>query len=297
MTVITLRSGAAHLRLAPETGGSIAGYWQEHGGQRIDWLRPTPDAALAHRMPLDFASFPLVPYSGRIRDGRFSFGGRSFVVPLNFLPERHAIHGHGWLMPWRVTAEDAASATLEYAHAADDWPWAYHATQRFVLTERRLTLEMTLTNDGPEPMPAGLGPHPYFRRTPQARVTAGIGKVWLNDREVMPTELVDPPAERDLRRGVRVDAVAMDNCFTGWDHRAVIEWPEWRARLTMTAPSPLDFLVVYTPPGQDFFCVEPVSHSPDAVNFIAAGRTDTGLAVLPPGKTLQASVVFDTEVF
>jgi aldose 1-epimerase len=99
MTLITLRSGAAHLRLAPETGGSIAGYWQEDAGRRIDWLRPAPEAALAHRMPLDFASFPLVPYSGRIRDGRFRFGGRSLVVPLNFLPERHAIHGPGASRP------------------------------------------------------------------------------------------------------------------------------------------------------------------------------------------------------
>ena len=43
---------------------------------------------------------------------------------------------------------------------------------------------------------------------------------------------------------------------------------------------PLGFLVVYTPPGEDFFCAEPVSNATDAFNLAAAGRTDTGMLVL-----------------
>jgi aldose 1-epimerase len=187
-------------------------------------------------------------------------------------------------------------AFLEYQHKADDWPWSYRARQDFILEPSRVTLEMTLTNEGPGPMPAGLGPHPYFVRTPQATVTAGIGKMWLNDSETMPIEPADPPADRDLTKGVRVDAVAMDNCFSGWDRKAVIEWPEWQARLTMTADAPLDFLVVYTPAKQDFFCVEPVSHAPDAVTGVGAGRTDTGLQVLDQGKTMRVTVRFKMEV-
>ena len=129
----------------------------------------------------------------------------------------------------------------------------------------------------------------------RATVAAGIGKMWLDDSEAMPIKPVDPPAERNLSKGVRVDAVAMDNCFDGWSRKAVIEWPEWTARLTLSAESPLDFLVVYTPPKQDFFCVEPVTHAPDAVNNVTAGRTDTGLQVLEQGKTMRVTVRFNIE--
>ena len=296
MDIITLQAGATQLAIAPAAGGSIARFWQEHNGRTIEWMRPAPPAAARRRMPLAMSSFPLVPYSGRIRDGRFSFQGRNVVLPLNFLPENNSIHGQAWQVPWQAVRHDKETAALEYHHKADDWPWQYRTAQDFVLTPNQLTIEMSLTNEGPGPMPAGLGPHPYFVRTPQATVMAGVGKVWLNDAEVMPKELVDPPAERDLRRGVRVDAVAMDNCFLGWDHRAVIAWPEWQARLTMTADSPLDFLVVYTPPKQDFFCVEPVSHAGDAVNQVNAGRTDTGLQVLPQGQTLRVVIRFQTEL-
>ncbi len=297
MELIALRAGDTRLTVAPAAGGSIARFWTEHPGRAIEWMRPTPAAALTKRAPLDLGCFPLVPYSGRIRNGRFRFQDRDVVLPLNFLPEAHSIHGHGWVMPWRVVRADGGSACLEYQHKADDWPWTYRARQDFILEPNRLTLEMALTNEGPGPMPSGLGPHPYFARTPKATVSAGIGKMWLNDSETMPIEPVEPPAERDLNKGVRVDAVAMDNCFSGWDHKAVIEWPEWKARLTMTADAPLDFLVVYAPARQNFFCVEPVSHAPDAVNGINAGRADMGFEILELGTTMHVIVRFDIESF
>jgi aldose 1-epimerase len=293
--LVTLRNGATTLALAPVAGGSIARFWSETGSRTIEWMRPASAAAAKRRMPLDMACFPLIPYSGRVCDGRFSFRGRDIVMPLNFLPEPHSIHGQGWVLPWKVIHAEETLAAIEYHHKADDWPWTYRATQDFVLDANRLTLEMSLTNEGPGPMPAGLGPHPYFVRTPKATVTAGIGKMWLDDSEVMPIKPVDPPSERNLSKGVRVDAVAMDNCFSPWDRKAVVEWPEWKARLTMTADAPLDFLVVYTPAKQNFFCVEPVTHAPDAVNNVNAGRTDTGLQILEQGQTMRVTVRFDIE--
>jgi aldose 1-epimerase len=93
-----------------------------------------------------------------------------------------------------------------------------------------------------------------------------------------------------------VDEVVLDNCFAGWDRRAVVEWPERGARVVVTAESPLDFLMVYSPPGRDFFCLEPVSHAIDAVNLTAAGRTDVGFRALEPGGSLRASIALTPEL-
>ncbi len=57
----------------------------------------------------------------------------------------------------------------------------------------------------------------------------------------------------------------------------------------------LECLVIYSPPGQPFFCAEPVSHTTDAINLAAAGRTDTGLLVLEPGQTVRAAVTLTPE--
>jgi aldose 1-epimerase len=234
------------------------------------------------------AAFPLVPYSNRIRAGRFSFRGRAVVEPLNRPPGRHAIHGPGWQARWHPTDVRTAEARLEYRHPAGAWPWAYHAIQRFTLAPARLTVELSLTNQSAAPMPAGIGWHPYFPRTRRATISADVRAMWLTDEEQLPTELVAPPA-RPFGRG-------RDNCFVGWSRRAAIDWPELGARLVMRAEPPLDYLVVFTPARRGFFCVEPVSHVTDAFNLAEAGRDDSGTLVLEPGETLRTAVVLTPEV-
>jgi aldose 1-epimerase len=288
MDLITLRAGDAAVELAPEAGGSVTRYWIERGPVTREWLRPTPAGALRAGHPYLAAAFPLVPYSNRIRAGRFSFRGRSVVEPLNRPPERHAIHGHGWQARWQPAEVTAATARLEYRHPAGAWPWAYHVTQRFTLTPSGLTVELSLSNQSAAPMPAGLGWHPYFPRTPRVTITADVRAMWLTDEEKMPTERVAPPAA-PFGRG-------RDNCFVGWSRRVTIDWPELGARLVMRATPPLDYLVVFTPARRPFFCVEPVSHVTDAFNLAEAGRSDSGTLVLEPGETLRTAVVLTPEL-
>ena len=92
-----------------------------------------------------------------------------------------------------------------------------------------------------------------------------------------------------------MDRVALDNAFVGWDGRAVIAWPERGVQLRLGARGPLGTLVVYTPPGESFFCAEPVSHITDAFNLAAAGRTDTGMLTLAPGESVRVSLALVPE--
>ena len=293
MDLITLRTDGAGLVLAPAFGGSVARYWIAVGARPLDLLRPW--TALPHGDPFLAAAFPLVPYSNRIRAGRFSFQGREVALPLNRPPERHSIHGQGWQASWTALEVGQRKATLEYRHDADSWPWAYRASQGITLDETSVSVALSVTNESDAAMPAGLGWHPYFVRTSRTSLTASVEAIWLTDGEVMPTALSVPPPELDPARGVKVDAVDLDNCFAGWRRRAVIERPEDGLRLIMTAEPPLDFLVVYTPPGRPFVCAEPVSHVTDAFNLAAAGRTDTGTRILAPGETLHATVTLSVE--
>ncbi|HEX9187496.1 MAG TPA: aldose 1-epimerase, partial [Vicinamibacteria bacterium] len=67
-------------------------------------------------------------------------------------------------------------------------------------------------------------------------------------------------------------------------------------RLRLAASPPLRTLVVYTPPGQSFFCAEPVSHITDAFNLADAGRTDTGMLTLAPGESARATFTLTPEL-
>ncbi|MDR6291960.1 MULTISPECIES: aldose 1-epimerase [Inquilinus] len=292
---VRLRAGASGLDLVPAIGGGIAAYWTGTGEARRDWLRPATAAALAAGDPLGLGNFPLTPFSNRIREGRFRFQGREVALPLNTAAERHQLHGYGWQRPWRVLEQSATHCAIGYDHAADAWPFPYHARQDFTLSEAGLDLAISVENTGDTAMPAGLGQHLYFPRTPATTVTAGITGMWANDAEVMPLELVEPPPGKDLRRGFRPEDVRTDNTFTDWDRRAVIEWPERRAWIAIEAEAPLDFLVCYAP-DDPYVCVEPVSNITDAFNLAEAGRTDTGTTVLQPGEVLRGVIRLRPEV-
>ena len=77
-----------------------------------------------------WGSYPMVPFAGRIRGGRFSFRGVDHQLPLGMPP--HAIHGVVYDRPWRV--EDATTLSIELD---DRWPFRGRAVQRFAARRGR----------------------------------------------------------------------------------------------------------------------------------------------------------------
>ena len=290
--VITLRADHARVGIARGIGGSITHYHWVDGTHRHDWLRPATPNDLAARTADRLACFPLVPFSNRIRDGRFTFGGHAVQLPLNQWPQPHAEHGHGWQTAWSVVEHADDRLVLEYDQFAGAWPFPYRARQEFLLTGDELRLTLSIENRGGETMPAGLGFHPYFPGTARCRLSAQVDAMWATDAEVMPTALTGADPRLGSKGGLPVAATVLDNAFTGWQRQARIFWPERGARLVLDASPPLGFVVVYSPAGEDFFCVEPVSHCTDAFNLAAQGRADTGMLTLHPGASVSATVRF-----
>ena len=283
-----MHCGQLRLDLAPAVGGSIAGFYSDCSGTRYDWLRPASRQALLTRDPSGMASFPLIPYCNRIRHGRFHFQGRDVAMPLNRSPAPHAIHGVAWDLPWTVMASDDSSAQLQLDYPGGDWPYRFRATQFFQLFEDRLTVAMEVQNCDSAVMPTGLGHHPYVPHLPDTRLTVDASAMWLSDAELMPTGLGKPPLLDLLRKGVDVDQVIQDNNFIGWDGLARVDFGRFRS-LILRTQSPLDFFVLYSPEGQDFFCIEPVSNCTDWLNLTSYPSGQVGGALLAPGESCRAS--------
>ena len=135
-------------------------------------------------MPYGFAAFPLMPYSGPIFGGGFRFGGAWHELSRNVPAEPTATHGEGWIRPWRTeTLSDEArlGVALDYQATPRAFPFAWRGELRFALTERRLTVDMKLTNRDHRPMPAGLGLHPYFPKAPGTTLKFDCTGVWPPD--------------------------------------------------------------------------------------------------------------------
>src|SRR5258708_8017644 len=114
--LVALRTGSTELLVAPRVGGSIAAYYERTDNGPLHWLRPATLDALAARDPLRMASFPLLPYCNRIRNGRFESGGQTIDLNGDGNTFAHALHGHAWRREWRVGARAATSVEPELEH-------------------------------------------------------------------------------------------------------------------------------------------------------------------------------------
>ncbi len=282
MTLLTLATGRLGVDLAPSAGGVVARFSVDGD----DILRPMGAADIASGKGNNAALYPLVPFSNRIRDGRLMFEGEQFQLARNWPGVGHPMHGDGWASAWDVVRADSRSAEIACLHdrAGDrgGWPFRYRARQSYRLTDESLTIRISLENLEDRPVPAGIGLHPFFVRDRDTELAGRTQAVWRTDAEVLPVERVAVPADWDFSDGRRVDGIALDNCFDGWDGRAAIVWPRRRLRLDLAAGVPFRHLVIYVPPGHPYFCVEPVSHANGQV----------GLAPLGPGGILAGEVVF-----
>jgi len=224
--------------------------------------------------PIAWGSFPMIPYAGRVRLGRFEFRGRRYDLPIEMPP--HAIHGTVLARRWDVIDDRTISTEL-----GPSWPFAGLAIQRFEVEAGRFTSRIELHAD--EPMPASVGWHPWFRRYPPVvagrpsgrnpgavAVELDAGAMFRRDATGIATaELIVPPPPGPW-----------DDCFTDLRRPPVLRWPGF---LELTIRSDCPAWVVYTVPA-DAVCVEPQTAPPDALN--------TGPTIVEPGRPLTVEMVW-----
>lgn len=276
--MLTLKNAQTELIVTPECGGGVAAFrWRGR-----DIFR----AGDAGGSPLDLGCFPMAPFSGRIAGGRFSAPGLTVSLSPNHPCEihfPHVLHGFDWLSRWAVKQKSVKSARIETRHDAGAWPWTYRTEQVFTLTISGYAHCLSITNQSATPMPTGLGLHPYFPRA-GAKLTLAVYGVWDTTADRIPVRWLRLDQTPDW-----LDGAPIDTCFTGRRGDILIGWPSHR--LTITPDKAFSFAVVFTPKDANYFCVEPASHMPDAVNRNEPS-TETGLRWLKPGERWTTTTIF-----
>ncbi|MGQ7844136.1 aldose epimerase family protein [Granulosicoccus sp. 3-233] len=244
--------------------------------------------------PLPAASFHMLPYSNRIRDGRFQFEQETIQLAHG---DVHAIHGALRKLPWRVLSSDASSlrcAISSTDHDGLNWPWAFDAEITHRIEGDTLSSTLVMSNRDTRNMPAGFGWHPYFVRQvagAQPILTLPVETVFPDENgDCLPDGPAVPlPVELDFRQARALDPdQRIDCCMAGLNGNCVIDWQEAGIRLHMTADEICRYLILYNP-DMPHFAVEPVTNANDAFNLSHQG-IDSGMQVLSPGESLEATM-------
>jgi len=258
--VFTLESGPARLVVAPEKGGRIVAFSVDG----LDLL-VTPEID-GH----NFGCFPMAPWAGRVRHGRFDFEARRYQLPLNNPP--HAIHGTARDRPWQEDGEGVISASL-----GPPWPFGGRVVQCFELAPNALHLTMEV-HAAADSMPVSCGWHPWWSRN------AGRGEPLMVELEA---EAMYARDEDGIPTGelVPIGPHPWDDCFTGLgDQPAVLRWP---GAITVSLETSCRCVVLFDEP-EHAICVEPQSDPPDAFNL--------GPTVVRPGEPLVVTATWSWQL-
>lgn len=272
------------VEFAPAVGGAVAALCHD--------LKPVLRSAVpAETAVLEMSCFPLVPYPNRIDRGRFTFEGLCYELPPNHGDHPHSLHGLGWQSEWKLLTVENDSISMVHRHeGGPGWPWPYIAGQEAMIDDEGVCFRLSLRNDGTTPMPAGLGFHPYFPVGQTTSLAMNCQSVWLTDEHCIPVSEAPADYFADWSKGAPVRwPELIDHCYAGWDGVARIEQPQDGLAVMLSASQDLRHFHLVVPPGKDYFCAEPVSHMPDALNRNATAARE-GLRVLEPGETMTAEM-------
>jgi aldose 1-epimerase len=138
-----------------QVGGGLRSYTA--GGRAV--LDGYPEAA----RPDGGRGQVLAPWPNRIRDGRYSWAGDDQQLALSEAKAHNAIHGLVRWAEWSLLdrSESTVSLTVR-VWPQPGYPFRLDVSAEYELSDAGLSVALTGRNTGTEPLPYGIGQHPYL---------------------------------------------------------------------------------------------------------------------------------------
>jgi len=304
----TLRHGDQEL-VVVEVGGGIRSY--ARGGHDVVFGFGPQDECSAGRGQL------LMPWPNRVRDGKYSFGGRDAQLALTEPARHNATHGLVRWAIWSVVegspAGSSGSGELGSGELGSSltvgcklrpqqgWRWSLDLSVSYVLGDEGLTVTPTAVNVGSGDAPFGFGAHPYLtageERVDELEVSIPAAARLDVDDRLLPREVVPVDGtDYDFRAPKALAQTVLDTAYTQlqadgdgrW--RVILASPGTGRRATLWGDAAAyPWLQVFSgdalPAAQvrrTGVAVEPMTCPPDALN------SGQDLLTLAPGERFSA---------
>jgi len=278
-----LTDGELEVEVLPELGAPL------HRVRAFghDIMRTPPDPSMHRADPFFWGGYVMAPWCNPVEPDVMEIGGRRVELGVNFR-DGTAIHGQVYVAPW-----SDAGGEGQYAIRAggDGWPWPYEVGARYSVASATLRMELRVTNLADEPMPAGIGIHPWFLRPIEVAIHAA---------SVYPSNMATEAEPEPVTGALDLRTLApmpddLDGCWADLDDPAVVtRWPGLGLTMRMHAGATSPVIVAASPRDVDAVAIEPETHAPQAIRRLR-GNEPLGLEWLAPGASLvlDSSLVFE----
>ena len=287
--MIEIRNSFLSIGILPEAGGALSFLKYNN----IDILRSCKeDEKEANQTGM----FPMLPYASFIQKGHFPYFGITRYVPKNCPFSQYPMHGDVWRKKLQVLDQTENSILLSCSHdKTEGFPFSYKAFIGYKLVENSLEIIQKLQNTSALPMPFGMGVHPFFKRDTDTLVKFDAPKIWFRGEDPILGHPYTAPSNLDFRTEKNIPANGANISFGSWTSSLNITYPSRGLAIEIQADNTFRHLIMYAPKGKDFFCLEPVTNTPDAFNLASLGIIGTGIQSLGPKQSSEGKIIFSVK--
>lgn len=246
----------------------------------------------------------LIPFPGRVTEGRYTFGGQTYQMDKNDKEAPAAIHGFLRHAPWEIAHQATDEVTFVIGLAADahpGYPFALAVRVTYRLNSDGLTCSFAMENVGDKTAPVAAGFHPYFT-VGSALIDADTLHVpfgsTLEYQDLLPTGRVLPVegTPLDFRQPHAIGDVKFNTCYLHPQRdpdgliRIRLSNPAAQKSLAVWLDAAFDYVVLYSgdPLSESHrrraLAIEPMTCGSDALN-----HPEWGLVALEPAQTLTGA--------
>ena len=291
MQEVILSNGNLQIGILPDLGASLS--FMKYKDRDI--LRPT-DKNTPDLDANSTSMFLMLPFCGRIRGGSFVYWGITRKMKKNQAGIADPIHGDGWKSVWKVTEKTNSSATLKMSHDKENgFPFSYDAEVTYTLTTNGLSVQLKITNNAILPMPCGMGIHPFFVKTKDMELTFPTKMVWAHESDPIFDRPYPTPEAWQFSDGKALKTSVFDTCFGGFDGSATLTYPTEKYKVKMTADEQFGHIVLYSPKGKNFVCLEPCTNASNAFNLASNGVIGTGIKSIGKDQSVIGNITLSIE--
>ena len=84
-------------------------------------------------------------------------------------------------------------------------------------------------------------------------------------------------------------------CYENFAGKVKIIWPYKKKKITMKVDKIFNHLIVHVPKGEEYFCIEPVSHPTDGFNLMQVKKENLDSWFLAPNENINGLIELDLE--
>jgi aldose 1-epimerase len=290
--------------IVPDVGNNL--YRFESGGRQV----LVPPASVSSFKNVDLADFqygtPILFPPNRVKDGRLSFKGREYRLPLNEPPHFH-LHGEICSRAWEVietgaSDEGGAYVISQFRYAEHPEIMAYFPhpltfTVTVTLHEGRLEMNGTIANEGEDEAPLAFGLHPYFSipfdSGEEIKLQVPATAEWpVTNLALVAGEPEVTAYSRSLSEGVSIADYPQLGCnlltLAGGDSTCRMEMKDRGYTIAYRFGPEFPYVLLFRPDWSSAYSLEPYTYVTDAFNLPYEHEL-TGARGIGAGETFSFS--------